>query len=335
MASDIPLLCTRALRVAEARDFDGAHALLQRAAESAGDDKRLQGRVEIALCRLDTLRGDFDEARRHGLRALDRLQDCGHPDDIAEAAMYLGSVEGVQSRFPAAEVLYRKALRMLATSHNQRLLALAHWGMASSAGAQERFQEAHEHATIAIECGKDLLSLSERGRLLHAMGMSSLGRGFLDEALELQVKALSVLEVAGDLELAADVHNVIGSIHARRGDRCAARSSYEQALGALNGEVIPQTAEAYHELARLDLEEGRAAVALEHARKALEAALKVQSHTDEGQASLVMGQALVSLDRRDDALPQLRRALQVFTECGMSQSQVVASDILRHIEGGT
>lgn len=333
--SDVALLCTRGLRVAEAREFDRARALLQRAMENAGEDKRLQGRVRISLCRLDTLRGDFDEARRHGVRALDLLQAHGHPDGIAEAAIYLGSVEGNQSRFPAAEAMYSKALRMLANSDDQRLLALAHWGMASAANDQQRFQEAYDHARIAAECGKELLTLGERGRLQHLIGVICRDRDMFEDALACELTALRMLEIAGELEVVADTHNTVGSIHARRGDRCAARASYQQALAALSGEVTPQTADAYHEMARIDLEEGQASAALDHARMALEAAVKVRSDLDEGRAALALGQALVSLGRREDALPHVRRALEIFTACRMSQSQLVARDILRYAEGGT
>ena len=327
--ADIDLLCTRALRVAEVKEFERADSLLQQALTLAGKDKRVQGRVEVAQCRLARLRGDLDEAQRQGRRALELLQEHGDPEDIAEAAIYLASVEGVRSNFPAAEALYKRALRLLANSQNQRLIALAHWGIGSTAGDQERFQEAHEHLKIALECGRDLLTLGERGRLQEAAAISCRDRGLHDESLDLAARALHAFEVAGEPERAADVHNTIGSIHARRGDRCTARASYEQALAALNGEVAPEAAEAYYELARLELEDGQPDAALDSAHKALKLALELRSAAEEGRASLVLGQVLMSIERPADAIPHLRRAQTVFSECGMQQSEIVATYIMQ------
>ena len=334
MRADIDLLCTRALRVAEVKEFERADSLLQQALTVAGKDKRLQGRVDVAQCRLARLRGDLDEAQRQGRHALELLQEHGDSEDIAEAAIYLASVEGVRSNFPAAEVLYKRALRLLANSQNQRLIALAHWGMGSAAVDQERFQEAHEHLRIALECGRDLLTLAERGRLIETAAINHLDRGLYDEALDLAIRALHALEVAGEPERVADVHNLIGSTHARRGDRCTARSSYEQALAALNGEVTREAAEAYYELARLELEGGQPNEALESAQQALGLARGLRSPAEEGRASLILGQVLMSLERPADAIPHLSRARAVFSECGMQQSEIVATDILHHAEGG-
>jgi tetratricopeptide (TPR) repeat protein len=332
--ADIDLLCARALRVAEVKGFEQASSLLRQALAVAGKDRRLQGRVEVAQCRLARLRGDLGEAQKQGRHALELLQQHGDSEDVAEAAIYLASVEGVRSNFPAAEALYKRALRLLVGSENQRLLALAHWGMGSTSADQERFQEAYEHLRIALECGRDLLTLTERGRLQETAAINCRDRGVQDEALDRATQALHAFEVAGEPERAADVHNVIGSIHGRCGDPRAARTSYEQALAALNGEVAPEAAEAYYELARLELEGGRPNEALESAQKALQLARELRSPAEEGRAALIFGQVLMSLDRPPDAIPHLRRAQAIFSECGMQQSEIVATDILHHAEGG-
>lgn len=131
----------------------------------------------------------------------------------------------------------------------------------------------------------------------------------------------------------ADAHISMASIHAWYSDRRAARASYEQALAILNYEATAQTADAHCGMARLALEEGRAAAALRLASKALDTALQARSRIDEGRASLTLGQVLVGLDRRDRAVPHLQNAVAIFTDGGVRQLRVVADDMLRYAAG--
>jgi tetratricopeptide (TPR) repeat protein len=84
----------------------------------------------------------------------------------------------------------------------------------------------------------------------------------------------------------------------------------------------------------LELEGGQPNEALESAQQALRLARGLRSPAEEGRASLILGQVLMSVERPADAIPHLDRAQAVFGECGMRQSEIVATDILHHAEGG-
>lgn len=318
--------------LAEGGGFAQAQSLLQRAAELAGVDERQQGLVQVAFCRLHKITGDLDEARAHGQRASAILESHGGPDDAAEAAIYLASVEGEGADYGRAEKLYNRALKLLQGSSNRRLTTLAHWGLGSTLYYLERYLEAAEHLTIAAQCGRDLLTLRERGTMQMSLAVVHRERGELEEALNTCTETVQVLEQAGQPDMVADLHNAMGSIYLRLGDRARARAQYKLAQDVLGDLAVPQAAETHYEMARLEMEEGNPQEGLRLAHRALEIAHDLKSDMEEGRASLTLGQALISLGRFAEAVPHLRRAQAVFTERGLEQSKVVAGEILQYAE---
>jgi tetratricopeptide (TPR) repeat protein len=178
-----------------------------------------------------------------------------------------------------------------------------------------------------------VLGLRDEAALRCDLALACRERGELAEALRLLEQALYLMELAGDARLIADIHNDIGAIHARRRDRTAARQSFEAALAVLGDDVTPEAAESHYELARLELEEGRAPQAFEQAQVALRMANRLRSEVEEGQSCLVMAQALLSLSRPGEAVLYLRRARDVSAGYGLEQSRV-ATELLRHTESG-
>jgi tetratricopeptide (TPR) repeat protein len=330
----IELLCNQAVRLAEHGGFDEAQVALRKAASVAGEDKRLQGLIQMAFSCLNRLRGDFDEARVHGERALDLLQRFGSAEENAEALSCLGTMECRRGKPILAEGLCRRALKLLSNSQNQRVFVLAHWALGFTLGNLERIGEAHEHLRIALDATGGLLSLREQGSLRSDLALACTEKGDLDEALTLAGQALHAMTLAGERDSVANLHNMIASIHARRCDRKKARDSYERALAILGDDVTPQAAESHYELARLELEDGKPKQAFDQAHTALGLASRLGSAMEEARACLVLGQVLMSLDRPQEAVPYLRRARDVFTEHELEQSKIVAAEVLRRAEGG-
>ena len=330
----IELLCNQAVRLAEHGGFDEAQAILRKAEAVAGNDKRLQGLIQMAFSCLYRLRGDFDEARGHGERAVDLLQRFGSAEENAEALSCLGTMECRRGKSILAEGLCRRALRLLSDSQNQRVFVLAHWALGYTLGNLERTVEAHEHLRTALDAAGGLLSLREHGSLRSDLALLCREKGDLDEALSLANQALDAMKLAGGRNRVGDLYNTIGSIHARRCDRRTARDSYERALAILGDDVTQQAAESHYELARLELEEGKPRQAFDRAHMALKMACRLGSAMEEARACLVLGQVLMSLDRPQEAVPYLRRARDVFTEHELEQSKIVTAEILRRAEGG-
>lgn len=328
--AEVRVLCNLAIGFTEQKEFDRARAMLREAAESAGDDKEMEGLVEMAFCRLDWRSGRFEESRRHGEGALGLLREYGNSDDLTLLTIYLGNIERSLGSFRSAKALYGQALR---GSRNQQLLVLAHWGLGNVAIELECYDEAFEHFKIALDLAGTSIDARGRGALRMGLALAYRERGDLDKALELSTRALEIFEEVGQEEVIADLYNNIGSIHALRGNRPAARENYEQALALLDSEAVVQATEAYREMARLDMEEGKLKEALDRARAALDIAQKLDFGPAIGQCSLVLGQAYMCLEEIEAAIPHLRRAQAICTEHGLEQSALIAAQILRDAEG--
>ena len=331
---DVLLLCNLATGFMERKDFREAHSLLEEAARSAGGDERLQGLVRMALCRLHFSLGDLDRARTNGAEALELLRRRGGPDEVAQAAVYLANVEGARGRFQAAEGLYGRALRLARRSQNRRLVMLASWGLGNVAHCTGRVEDAFRYYQSALESVGELADPREQAAIQMGLAITCRQRGELERALELSTKARSVFESSGQAEVVADLYNNIGSIFVRRGERHEARASYEQALAVLEDQASVQAAEAYREMARLDIEDGRFGEALDRAEAGLEIALRTGCEAEVANCSLVVGQALMGLGRPEAAVPHVRRAEAIFSRLGIRQARIVASQLIRDAERG-
>ncbi|MCL6451775.1 MAG: tetratricopeptide repeat protein [Acetobacteraceae bacterium] len=333
-ATRVRLLCNRSISLAEDGCFEEARAALREAAglTGAGDNPELKGLVETALCRISHLVGAPREAVRHGRQAVRLLEQCGLRDDTARAIIYLAAARGGQGHHLEALNLFNEALTHLRASSNRRLLVLARWGLGVALGFLERYAEARDSLRVASERAEEVLSLVERGKLEASLGWFSLQLGEYEAAQAALDAALRLLEPSGRADLMADVYNSLGSLHLARGDRRAARTSFARALAVVNGQPSVFLAETHHELARLEIAEGRLPEALQNARSALAVAEKVGSRIEAGPSMLVLAQALLGLDRSDAAIPYLRRALKIFVDNGPRPWAVVAEDMLKFAE---
>lgn len=304
---------------------------MRRAAVAARGNYRLQGLTHIGFCRFNRFAGNLEASRIHGRYAVRLLDKHGTREDSVQALIYLGSTEGVRAEFDEAERLYMLALRRLDSSRNRRLVALAHWGLGSSLNAQECFERANEHLRIAVELGTGVFSLRENGAVRHTLTLSCRELGHYDQALSVSTEALGLLQCAGQAETMTDHDHALQLITARRGDRNQARSIYESIVSAqaVNEVALTHAAEACRELARLDMEEGEFADALQKAMAAVGLARRLRSEIDRGRAWLVLGQALMSLNRQRAAVTPLQRACAVFEKFHLRQSSIVASELLR------
>jgi len=334
---DVLLLCNLATGFIERRDFDKALTLLEQAAEYAArlGDGRLRGLVNMTFCRLYEILGRYDEAWEHGLDARQALTSHGDPDDLARTIIYLGNVERSRGNLVQAKRLYEEALEILRGSGNQRLLTMANWGLGNVTGELERIDEAYEHFQLALKCAEGSLGVKDRAALQMGLALTYRERGDLDRALELSAKALQVYEETGQAELVADLHNNIGSILARRGDRRAARRSYERSLEILGAETPVQAAEALRGLAGLDVEEGDPDSGVARARAALRIAKELEAELEEARCLVALARGLMGQGRAPDAVQHLRRAKTIFAERGLERSTKVAAELLRNAEGGS
>jgi len=331
--ADVFLLVNLAADYLDKEDANRARPLLEQARQYvvARKDRRVQGLVELACCRLCWLEGRVGEAEKRALRALKLLQEHGGQEEIAQATMYLGNLAWTRRDSYAALARYQDALTLVERSGNTRLLSRAHANLGSAYLLMEDWEAAASHYRTAVNLAELEADAHYRARLQLDLALAYRDQGKLEQALELAKKALHSLDEEKYATIVADLMSLVGSIHALHSDKRRAKEYYERALNILGDREAPQAAEVYRQLVRLDVEQGNMEQACRWAEAALELANRVGDKVERGRCCLVYGQALVSAGRFDEAREHLEAAREVFEAVGMGQSLVVAKDILRHI----
>ncbi len=126
----------------------------------------------------------------------------------------------------------------------------------------------------------------------HNLGRALMMRGALDEALRIETEAFELFAAQGDRRLAGAARAYRAAILAAKGELGAAEG---ELLGALVGAQLPMQSVIHGNLARILVRAGRAAEALDHARRG-HAILEQLGAIEEGEASvrLALAEALAA-----------------------------------------
>ena len=212
-------------------------------------------------------KGEFEDARTYYEQALQMREKLKAPE-LPETLHNLGETANKMGQFDQALKSYMRALDLQRAAGNTREAAIESYSLGTVFGYQGRFGAALKAKQEALKTFRDLKDrsawmaeiLAGYGEALTEVGRTTDARAALDEssALSRDIQNDSVAAIAlidqGDLALAG-------------GDTRAARSSYEKALqSALRAKDREHALGAKVRLAHLDIHEGRPQAAIQALR---------------------------------------------------------------------
>ncbi|MBZ5646411.1 MAG: tetratricopeptide repeat protein [Acidobacteriia bacterium] len=208
-------------------------------------------------------KGEYEDARTNYEQALQIREKLKAPE-LAETLHNLGETANKMGQFDQALKSYMRALDLQRSAGNTRDAAIESYSLGTVFGYQGRFGAALKAKQEALKTFRDLKDrspwmaeiLAGYGEALAEVGRSSDARGALEESLALSreiqndAAAAIALDAQGDMAMA-------------NGDNRGARSSYEKALqAAVRAKDREHALAAKVRLAHVDIREGRPQAAI-------------------------------------------------------------------------
>ncbi len=270
--------------------------------------------------------GEFDEARGFLERALAiRLQALGpdHPE-VANSYSNLGNIGFVEGKYADAGESYARALAILeqALGPDSPELAIPYNNLGAVADQQGRYDDARtafersltlDEAVLGPDHPSVAYSLGHLGDVAQLQGRYDDARGLHERALAIRTRALEAdhPDVASSLE-------ALGQVEALQGNYEQARGLYERALAIFEQALGPDhlsVASSLYGLGDLAELQGDYEPALGFHERALALREKVlgPDHPTVAASLAQLGKVMLALDKPDQALPSLERALVIVT----------------------
>jgi serine/threonine protein kinase/tetratricopeptide (TPR) repeat protein len=282
------------------------------------DDKRNQAQCLNNIGSILDNQGQYQDAltnfdQAYQIRAQLQLQD-----DATESLHNSGEMNFKLGQYQTAQAQFLKALSASKAAGDKTMVALESGSMGALFAAQGEYDKALaalDDAVKGLQQVKDqtwysVEAMARYGDVLSMVGRGAEGQKYLDDAFKLaaQVKVPSTTQT--------EVLNAFGDSYFYRGDYASARQQYQRALQAAGKTLTDGGLRAQLGLARLDLEQGRAA-AVPALKKVMQDANSIGLKALSVQASILYAQALLATNRADAARQQLEDALGQAEGLGM------------------
>ncbi len=300
----------------------------------------LVAKAQIMECSLQLFSGHYDDATRACEDAQRAFTAAGNAADAAQAVRFLGDIRMRRGRLQEALELFQQALKLnqaageergMAVTFNE--MAIVYEGEGDLKHAEEVYRRAYllflklghpkNAAILATNVGGTLL---EQGKLAEAESMFGRAmelarqggsreaeavvhrtlaelarlRGRLEDALE-HTKSAELNDESDPVAQIDDLSRV-SKILAVKGDLAGARAKQQAALSvAEKTGARSQAAQSRMELARLDLEEGRAAQAEQPIRDALAVFVGEKMRDDELNSHILLSRCLMDQGKTEEA----------------------------------
>jgi len=213
------------LEAAEERFSD----LLELARERG--DEEMSARATNNLGAIAALRGDHEKALSLFRLSIPAYQKVGFRAGLAQTAHNLGIVYRDMGYLREAERHYQDALRRARQLDDERLAAMARVGRAEVAHLRGddvlAAAEGHRALQSFVQIGDEL----GRADALKLLGSVSLSRNELGQATDYLQHALDLAREHANPLLEAEILEVRGKLHLRRGSTALARAELETAAG--------------------------------------------------------------------------------------------------------
>jgi class 3 adenylate cyclase/tetratricopeptide (TPR) repeat protein len=200
----------------------------------------------------------------------------------AWGAFRLGEIERA---LQLAEALPELSIRLEdrgQQAENLNLLGVLHW-------ASGRYAESERYFNQALEVFREIGDERRGMPLLNNLGVIAESRGDLESALEKYQGALSIARQIGNRDGEMVYLGNLGGVRVRLEDYPGAEAELRSVLKMSDPEGMDVMADILSLLAEACLGQGRVDEALDHSRKALDIAIRVESQDDLGAVWRVLG----------------------------------------------
>ena len=293
------------------------------AAAERAHDSRAIGLVHYELALSYRQVGDTTIVREHLTQAASALHAAGDRRQLAMVHSLSGVTLAQEGRLDEALTAMRQAERLALAVDAQDVVATICGNQANVALMQHRHEQALALAERSVELQEESGTPHGLGIALASLGQICVRLGSLKRAEQALNRALDVRSPMQFMrETTGGVFDTLAQIHLIRGDHDAAGRYLQKAREAY-GEHGTQSSRWYQWSlkvleARLALRRGQATTAL-----ALAGELAKSGETPHGyalQASLIVTEALLDLDRVDEAQPELDRVAARLNPAAMSST---------------
>jgi tetratricopeptide (TPR) repeat protein len=199
-------------------------------AESAGPE----GAKDLAFL-LDNIglterkEGNFDEALRLHLKAIEVREKIDDPRGMANALNHTGSLMRQSGRYREAELMHRKALDLFVGQDYPRGQTQALANLGEDLLSVDRLDEADETLQESLRINRELQSPEGIGMNLWQLGRLALKRGDLPLARQLATEAIVADDSSGRPEGIAGATHLLGQVQIAEGAYSEALTSLETA----------------------------------------------------------------------------------------------------------
>lgn len=284
-------------------DLVAARPLMQRwieAAESSGDAARL-GHASLGRGLLPFVDGDFVTAKKHWTAALDAGRDVGDSELVSNALQQLARVESYEGNREKARAILEEILDIARASRALATLAETCAGLAVEARASGDFAGAQAYLEEGMRAARELGDRTQIAQSLLGMATQARATGDLPRARQF-------IDEGRTLKLDAGFHGSVWRLQLAKVEEVdrnfdQARALYQGLLEESRREHVPGLrASAMEGLARVDLENGVVAQALDEARAAVRSWVEAGLRASVPDSLVVVARCLVASDRAERAI---------------------------------
>ncbi|HEU4919574.1 MAG TPA: AAA family ATPase [Candidatus Limnocylindrales bacterium] len=254
-------------------------------------------------------------ANREAAVQLETALALGHPD-VAGIQQALGEIRTAEGNYAGAIAALEAAAAVAeepALPGIELRLGRVHARRGDLAAAASHLDAAVDALRLASRPGDARLL----ARALVERAVVAQRAGELDAAGEAASLALTVADTAGDVAGAGSAHRILGLVARDRGDLAAARAELRQSLASADDD--PDTAAgiaARNALALVEAAAGNHEGAIDLLRVALDGCRRIGERHLEAAIRNNLADQLHALEREEEAMDHLKRAVTLFAEVG-------------------
>jgi len=280
-------------------------------------------------------KSEYEDARTYYQQALQLREKSKVPQDIVDGVHNLAETMARMGQYDQAVTQYMRALELRRSMDDSRGAAMESYSIGTLFDYQGRFGAAINSKQDALKTFRDLKDrtfwmaeiLGGYAEALTLAGRGQESRAYLDEALRLSRELKNDGMVAQTLDFEGDLAYY-------GGDAKSARSYYQSALQAATHSKEPdKVLIAKADLARVDIAEGRAAVAIGNLRPLAGEAEEQGFAYMAVECSIDLAEALMQTRDYSHARAELERALLQADKLGLkplgTQAHYVLATVLR------
>jgi len=261
--------------------------------------------------------------------ALDVLQslaeEMGSPNALAAAALRRSSFAEINGDYPTAIQAGRTAVEQARLAGNPAQEAEGYYLWGRGLWRQGRLDEALESMDRALEKARPAGVLPVQAGALRTMGAIQFHQGNYSQVFTIYEEAIKLYTEIGDRRGYGSAVNNLGDINRQLGNYVRAREYFEQALHT-SREIGERWSECIGllNLCLVAQHQNDPPAALDYAQQALNLAQESGYRSAESFALVGKGNALLALDRLDEALASIQASIDLRTELG-EQNMIMES----------